>query len=135
MRAVESQERAHAEAQAIANAVLANPDAAALLDLPGESELTVTWDENGVPCKGRLDRLAQSGNGPLVIDLKTTRDLDEFDRAIGTYAIHAQTRHYQRGVEAASDTRGPRPLLIVVETSAPYRVQVFHTASSGGNSP
>jgi len=118
------------EAAAIAEAVTEHPDAAALLALPGESEWVVTWDENGTPCKGRIDRLAESANGPLVIDLKTTRSLDGFDKSIGEYGIHCQTMHYWRGVAAERGIEPPLPLLIAVETSAPYRVQVVRLSAA-----
>jgi hypothetical protein len=123
------------EAHAVAGAVRANGDAAYLLNLPGESEVTVLWDEDGVPCKGRVDRLAETVNGGnAVIDLKTTRSLADFQKAIGTYGIHGQVMHYRRGVmKATGDTDALLPFLIVVETEAPYLVQVFQLSQVDAN--
>ena len=111
-----------ATAESMRDAVLAHRDAAELLAMRGDSEVSLTWDEGGTPCKGRIDRLADAH---AVIDLKSARSLDGFNKSIGEYAYHAQLMHYRRGVMATRDAHdAPRPLIIAVENTAPHRVQV-----------
>lgn len=81
-------------------------------------EHTVFWTdaETGVECKARFDVL-----GPLLVDLKTTRDASPkgFQRAIATYGYHLQAAHYMAG--AIANGMEPRGFLFAcVETSAPY---------------
>src|SRR5690606_13762885 len=83
---------------------------------------TLEWDEDGVPCKGRVDWLV---DGALVVDLKTTRDIEGFAKSIGTYGYHGQVMHYRRGVTQGAPADLPRPILIAVENEAPYRVGVW----------
>jgi hypothetical protein len=40
------------------------------------NELSIYWDADGIPCKGRLDRLVDTGDCLLVLDLKTTDSVD-----------------------------------------------------------
>jgi hypothetical protein len=40
------------------------------------NELSIYWDSDGIPCKGRLDRLVDTGSELLVLDLKTTDSVD-----------------------------------------------------------
>lgn len=107
-------------AHRIAEAVRAHPAAAELLAMPGEAERVVEWTEGDTPCKGRLDWLAGA-----VVDIKTTRSIETFDKHIGEYGYHAQVMHYRRGAIANGLPAEPRPLFIVAENEAPYRVRVM----------
>lgn len=120
-----------ATAEAMRDAVMSHKDAAELLALPGTSEASLAWDEDGTPCKGRVDRLTDAS---AVIDLKSARSLDGFNKSIGEYAYHAQLMHYRRGAMAARGEHvAPRPLMIAVENTAPHRVQVIQLSVTDAN--
>ena len=102
---------------AVRDAVLANPDAAALLT--GTSEVAVQWEDakTGIACKGRVDHVLGDG----FIDLKTTTNIDAwaFTNVSAKMHYHAAAAFYARGLDAAS------ACLIAVEVNAPYDVGVF----------
>lgn len=110
-------------ALAVRDAVLANPDAVALLD--GESEVTLTWTDaaTGLPCKGRVDHIAHSG---AVVDVKTAgQGIDErrIQRTVYDLAYYGQIAFYLRGA-AANDYPWAQPQLIFVESQPPHDVAV-----------
>ena len=119
----------HAEAVAMAAAVELNPAVAKLLHAKGARELTITWDRDGRPCKGRVDLITQSGAAAHIVDLKTARDIDP--RVFGAQAYrlgyHVQAAWYHDAV-AAYVARGktePRfhkvhYTIIAIESSPPY---------------
>jgi hypothetical protein len=53
-------------------ALEADEEAGPLLFGKGESELTYTWVWGGVPCKARIDRLAEDDAGKILVHLKTS---------------------------------------------------------------
>ena len=124
---------------AIAEAVLANPKAAALLALPGDSEVSIFADDpdSGVPLRGRLDRLATLPDGRLInVDLKTTGDVrrHKIMRAIEDYGYDIQSETYKHLLRLASaGVRSNRAdvaptHLIFVETDPPHEVRVVQLA-------
>ena len=105
-----------AEASACATSIMGHRVYQQIRD--AQVEHTVFWTdaETGIECKARFDVL-----GPLLVDLKTTRDASPrgFQRAIATYGYHIQAAHYMAG--AIANGMEPRGFLFAcVETSAPY---------------
>lgn len=105
-----------AEASACATSIMSHIVYQQIRD--AQVEHTVFWTdaETGIECKARFDVL-----GPLLVDLKTTRDASPkgFQRAIATYGYHIQAAHYMAG--AIANGMEPRGFLFAcVETSAPY---------------
>lgn len=105
-----------AEASACATSIMSHRVYQQIRD--AQVEHTVFWTdaETGIECKARFDVL-----GPLLVDLKTTRDASPkgFQRAIATYGYHIQAAHYMAGARAnGMDPRGF--LFACVETSPPY---------------
>lgn len=105
-----------AEASACATSIMSHRVYQQIRD--AQVEHTVFWTdaETGIECKARFDVL-----GPLLVDLKTTRDASPkgFQRAIATYGYHIQAAHYMAG--AIANGMDPRGFLFAcVETSAPY---------------
>lgn len=105
-----------AEASACATSIMAHRVYQHIRD--AQTEHTVFWtdEETGIECKARFDVL-----GPLLVDLKTTRDASPkgFQRAIATYGYHIQAAHYMAG--AIANGMEPRGFLFAcVETSPPY---------------
>lgn len=94
--------------------------AAQLLADPGDSELSIVWDDaSGLRCKARIDRLCYRAGGHVVADLKTTRDAAEFGRAVANYGYHRQGAFYLRGIESLME--GPFSFeLLAVETAHPF---------------
>lgn len=105
-----------AEASACATSIMSHRVYQQIRD--AQVEHTVFWTdaETGIECKARFDVL-----GPLLVDLKTTRDASPkgFQRAIATYGYHIQAAHYMAG--AIANGMDPRGFLFAcVETSPPY---------------
>ncbi len=97
-----------------------NENAAAnlLLNSPGHRELSIVWEEDGILCKARIDKITKSA----IIDLKSTGIIEAFTKSIGRFGYHRQMAHYQAGwKELTGDTL--TPWLVAVESSRPFAVQ------------
>lgn len=88
-----------------------------LTDPTAESEVTIIWDDDGVLCKARIDRL-----GRYIADLKTTQDASEFERSIGKYDYGIQAAFYRRGVQRALG-RELDFAIVAVESEEPHGVR------------
>lgn len=117
------------QAQYMAGHLLnACPTTAKLLALPGKSEVSLYWDEDveekALPCKARVDRLAQLPDGSWVaIDLKTTADTvkpSELARKAYNFGYHRQAAWYTRGLKACG-IEAPF-IFFFVSKQAPYLV-------------
>lgn len=88
----------------------------------GEAEVSLVWDDSttGLRCKARMDWLKPSGS-PLCVDLKTTMDGAEFERAIVRYGYHRQMAFYARGLAALGIDA--EPWICCIETKSPYGVR------------
>ena len=123
-------QREEEAARSVVEGVLRHPVARRLLNERGESEVTLTWTDpdTGLPCKGRLDRLA---GGSLIIDAKGygTSDPREISRRVARLGAHVQLAHYRRGLELARGVRDARVMIISYETRPPYDVAVVELES------
>lgn len=117
-----------------AEAVLAAIRASAarpILDLPGEPQRAVVWDDEGtgLPCRALPDLVVPEVR--LVADLKTTTDAspDAFTRKIAQYEYHAQAAWY---VDALTRLTGERHTFafFVASTIQPHEVAVYELAES-----
>lgn len=90
---------------------------------PGERELSLVWEANGLPCKARADKIC---SGRAMVDLKTCRDASEvgFGYAIRDYGYANQAAHYLSGWEALTGER-LRYFIIAAQTEPPYPVAVY----------
>lgn len=111
--------------EAMAEAVLAHPEARPLFE-GGSPEVSLLWDDDqtGVRLRGRIDYLHQ---GPLAVDLKTTRNADprEFARTAVNLGYAEQAVHYTNGLAATrawGDTT--RFVHVLVEKEPPHLVSV-----------
>ena len=86
-------------------------------------EVTIIWDENGNPMRGRLDLLADG----LVIDYKTTTDADPIrfiNKKIPELSYDIRASFYLRGIERL--TGKPHQFIwIVQETEPPYACSII----------
>lgn len=101
-------------------------DATMLLD-GTDREIPLTWEVNGVSCKGRLDALARD----RIVDLKTTRDLGLFMRRDAAQMLyHGQLAWYLDGAIAAGRCDDDADAYIVaVETSEPYDIAALRLST------
>lgn len=111
----------------MAKALSEHAQAHALLT-SGAFEQSLFWEEDGVPCRARLDVLPYpiEGRRMLIPDLKTAAEADDwsFAKSIGDYGYHQQADWYCRGVRALGLDPDPEFLFVVVESKAPYLVNV-----------
>jgi len=100
--------------------------ASAILKSKGSSELSFTWLEDGLLCKGRIDYFCQWDNWTNIVDLKTTRWAPtprNLERTLLAEHIHSQLAWYRRGI-CAHDDRPRRPVVIFAQNNPPYDVVV-----------
>lgn len=107
----------------MSQAVYANKECSTLLKSIEITEMPIFWDDNGVKCKGLVDMYSKKG---IIIDLKTTEDCRYhiFQKKAVQYGYFGQATYYLRGAEKAG-LKADHFIWIVVETVAPYAVQIF----------
>ena len=99
---------------AMRDSVLAHPHARELLTSDGVSEASILFELNGVKCKCRPDRLPSSAriNGrPVIVDLKTTDDIEKIKYSIADYRYDVQAEFYSAGYE---QEYGETPVFVFV---------------------
>jgi hypothetical protein len=121
-----------ADVEAMAEAVLRNPKARALLELPGRNEVSLFADdpETGVHLRGRIDRLADLPDGRVVnIDVKTTTDVrrHKIRRSIEDFGYDVQSETYRHLLRLNGLDPAPTHL-IFVESKRPHEVRVVQLA-------
>jgi hypothetical protein len=89
----------------------------------GERELSIRWDDDGVPCRARLDKLCPS---VAIVDLKSTRDAapESFERDAVKLGYHRQGAWYVDGWKAITGEVLPY-IILAIETSYPFAVNCF----------
>lgn len=109
----------------VASAAAIRRHRTALLYLRGAREMTLTWTdaETGLPCKLRLDLLCAR----RLLDVKSTGRLDPrtFGRTCAALSYHGQLAFYMDGLAACGIEVDPEPIILAVETSAPFDVVPF----------
>ena len=110
---------------AMASAVRSRPDLAAVLE-DGLAEVSLLWNERfrgyDLIFKARADWIYHDGDSWVVLDLKTTRDVEarSFGRDAARLMYHGQLAHYAEGLSATLGGAPVRAELLVVETEAPH---------------
>lgn len=122
-----------ARAQAMRDAVHADPLARAVLTMPGAPERTLAWreDVDGEPvwCRAMLDRwpdpTAFGGASPVAVDLKTTDSVSDehLTKTIWQYGYAQQRDFYVRGYTAVHGVV-PAFLFVFVQKDPPHLVRV-----------
>lgn len=119
------------QAMRIADAVLTDPNAKALLRQGGMFERRIAWTNAGRACAGTPDLF----NETFIVDLKTCATAAP-NRWLGRYGeirkrhYEAQVSWYQDGLDAAGFQRPKQAYLIAVETRAPFPVVVYRVCDS-----
>ena len=91
------------------------------------NEVSVYWNDRGVDCKARLDRvLVDEG---IVLDLKTTDSVDPetFTKKVVNLGYDFQAAYYTRAAMAAFD-KPFRFIFVAVERKAPFTVDLFEVS-------
>lgn len=111
-----------ARANNVAASVLRHPVVAENLR-DGNAEVSLLWDQYGVPCKSRIDYMT----GSAIFDVKTCSDAspEGFARQIASFQYHVQAAHYAAGFREVVGWDLDRFVFIAVETEAPYAVGVY----------
>jgi len=116
------------KAIAMRESVMQHPAAKALLNRKRMTEVTATWNHDGIDCKARLDGyIGPKGKAkPIILDLKTAMDAstDGFSRAVAKFNYHLQQAFYVDAVKAIKK-RHAQFIFIAVEKEPPYAVGVY----------
>lgn len=113
-------------AEGISGAALSDPGVADLFGGKGMSEVTILWEDDGIACKARPDRIATMGDETIILDIKTCRDASErgFARAVGEYGYHNKAAWYLDAANRISE-RERRFVFLAVENSEPYASALY----------
>jgi len=113
---------------AMAESVLANPTARALLTQPGDSEVSVFADVDGVPTRARFDFLPdRTDRRTVAVDLKTTLDASKraFESSVAKYEYAVQRAWYIDTYETVTGETDVEMIFLAVEKEPPYLVAKF----------
>lgn len=87
----------------------------------GESELTCVWDDDGIPCRIRPDRISRDRR--LIVDVKTSNrsaEPDSWGRSqLAGMDYYVSASFYRRGIEKIADV-SPAYTYLVIEQEAPH---------------
>lgn len=110
-----------ATVKGVRDALRSDPVAAPYLNAPGESELSVCWDdpETGLACRSRIDRMAECG---FALDLKSCQRASEtaFKRDAAKYGHDVQAAMALDGLRACGMDVPEAFLFVCVEKTPPY---------------
>ena len=111
------------------DSLYSHPHVKAMLDADGDVEQSYRWTcmETYAACKFRPDKLIIRDDKCIVMDIKTTSDIDSFERSSADFGYHIQQDHYLAGAESVTgiDLLNSMFLFAVIETKAPYRVRAY----------
>ncbi len=96
-----------------------NKEAVDLLFLCSAREQEVKGNINGIPFRGFVD--AMSGNGGVIVDIKTTQDAsaEGFGKSVYNFAYHLQAAIYKELTGAQEF------YIIAIENTSPYNVCIY----------
>jgi hypothetical protein len=120
-----------ANLEGMANAIIENPHAMALLGACPSRETPIKATMRGVDCKALLDAHGSGDEQWVIADLKTTDDAtnDAFARMVANYDYDMQAVFYA-DILAAFHGLETRPLFywIAIEKTAPYTCRVYDSS-------
>jgi len=116
-------------AYAMCDSMMSHPEVKRLWEsYPGASEVSLFWEEQGVPAKARIDRLLTAIEGYIVVDVKTGSEMTDhaFINNVARLGYAHQAAWYTRAVEAVTDTDVVGYSVIACEQTYPYAVRSFY---------
>lgn len=123
-------EKEYDEVLSCVRAVLENEHARLIIDSTKEYEVTATWFEAGIQCKGRFDILNPSLSG--IFDIKTTSRGVTSDRvrySVREYRYNIQGAHYIAGARAAGLNIETYGLIFIDKSTCKCRVYELSEAT------
>jgi len=113
-----------ADVERIGRVIHADPNCRRLARNPGHRECCIVWDDNGVRCKGRVDKFYHTLG--MALDLKTTRDASpaKFAKSVVDFGYASQAAFYTRGLAALGVTL-TKFYILAVENEAPFGAAVY----------
>lgn len=124
-------EEDHDLVTAMHEAVLAHADALKLLyDCPGRSEVTLFFEQAGIPCRCRPDRVLEDLD--IIVELKTARStLDrDIERQATELGYHIKAEWARRAYKQCYGRELREYVFVSVPTTKPLRDVVVWTSSS-----
>ncbi|WP_244208770.1 PD-(D/E)XK nuclease-like domain-containing protein [Xenorhabdus ehlersii] len=96
------------------DSAMAHPIAKWCLEATGTTESSIYWEDvaTGVLCRSRPDKLIADHH--WIVDVKSTADIDRFDRTFYDYRYHVQDAFYSDGYKALT---GQLPTFIFLAVS------------------
>lgn len=94
------------------------------------NELSIYWNKDGIPCKGRLDRLVDDGDQLLVLDLKTTDSVDPdvfSKKVVGSMNYVFQAAWYTEAAFMAY-AKPAKFIFAAIERAEPWTVGIFEVS-------
>jgi len=119
-----------AQAQAMADAVRANPAAARLIDSLTHRETTVIGEIIDRPAKAKVDGIIQLDDAAIIVDLKTTQSAapGDFASSAAKFGYFHQAAWYRRLVEQAIGVVDDF-LIIATEKAPPHLCAVYRLSA------
>lgn len=118
-----------ATVNAMAEKVLADPNARGAFEAEGDVELSMWWTDpgSGVEARGRIDKAAATDAGVSLVDLKTTADGSPrgFTSSAAKYGYRLQGGAYCDGWEQITGDQPAGFLFVTVEKVEPYLVGTY----------
>ncbi len=97
------------------DSALAHPIINKLLTSPGQSEVSIFFEIDGIKCKCRPDRVVDPSvfNQHIIVDVKTCADVSKFNFSARDYRYDVQDAFYSRGYQELTGHK-PRFLFAVI---------------------
>lgn len=110
---------------ALRDSIHNTPEVARLLAQPGDAEVTLTWEFDGLPCKARPDFLAADAS--FAIDLKSAvaAHPDAISRKAMQEGWQTRSAFYMAGIHAVTGRLPDSYWYVVAEKSPPYICQLY----------
>lgn len=120
--------------QLMRESALAHPFARKLLEADGDVEPSIYWidPETGVLCRCRPDKVVRLGSMRIVLDVKTTADIDRFGSSLEDYRYYVQDPFYSEGYTQHFGAPPDAFVFLVVSTqrsAGRYPVRCFQLAA------
>lgn len=94
------------------------------------NELSIYWESDGIPCKGRLDRLVETKDEVLVLDLKTTDSVDPstFQKKVTSTMNYVFQAAWYAEAASLAFNKPARFIFVAIERGNPYCSSIFEVS-------
>ena len=90
------------------------------------NEVSIYWEDYGIPCKARLDRVVNTADETIVVDLKTTDNVsvEKFQSKMVDLGYDFQAAWYSYAAQLVWG-KPTRFVFVAVERNDPYTIDLF----------